>query len=413
MKLEFEKYTLANGLKVILNKDIQTPLATINILYNVGAKHESPERTGFAHLFEHLMFGGSVNIPSYDSPLQIVGGENNAFTNNDYTNYYLTLPAQNLETGLWLESDRMLELDFSQKNLDVQRSVVIEEYKQRYLNQPYGDIWLLLRPLAYRHHPYQWPTIGKSVQHIQDARLREVRDFFFAHYAPNNAILSMSGNVDLEKTRGLIEKWFGSIPPRAIRKKVPVPEPIQTERRVLSVKRDIPQHAIYMVYHMSGRMTKDFYSADLMTDILSSGKSSRLFQKLVLEEGIFTDINAYVTGEIDEGLVVFSGKLKKHIAMEQAESAILQEIDRLKKGLVTQRELTRVKNKSEASMGFSLISGLNKAMELAYFEHLGDADLIHTESDKVQAVEADDILNLANRILREENSSILYYQAEQ
>jgi zinc protease len=410
--IAFEKFTLKNGLRIILHRDQLTPLVTINLLYNVGARDENPDKTGFAHLFEHLMFGGSKNIPSYDAPLQLVGGENNAFTNNDYTNYYLTLPKQNLETGLWLESDRMLELDFSQRSLDIQKSVVIEEYKQRYLNQPYGDIWLLLRPLAYKVHPYQWPTIGKNISHIQDASLNDVRAFFFTHYAPNNAVLTIAGDIDFEDTLLLIEKWFGSIEKRNVPVRNLPEEPLQTEERILEVKRDVPYHAIYKAYHMGNRLSKDFYAADMMTDILSSGKSSRMYQSLIQEKRLFSEVNAYITGDVDKGLVVFSGKLMENVPVEKAEKAMQIEIDILMDKTVEARELQKVKNKVESNLVFSLISGLNKAMELSFFEYMGDASLINSEFERFNDVDIHQIKEFANKVLQKENCSTLYYLSD-
>lgn len=409
MNIQFERFILDNGLRVILHKDTNTPLVSVNLLYNVGARDESPDKTGFAHLFEHLMFGGSKNIPSYDTPLQMAGGENNAFTNNDITNYYITLPKNNLETGLWLESDRMLELDFSKKNLDIQKSVVIEEYKQRYLNQPYGDVWLLLRPLAYKVHPYQWPTIGKSIAHIQDAKLKDVKDFFFSHYAPNNCILTIAGDINTDETVKLVEKWFGSIEKRKVKKRDLPKEPRQKKERFLEVKRDVPYHAIYKVYHMPDRKSPDYYTGDIVTDILSSGKSSRLYQRLVQDKRLFSEVNAYITGEMDEGLLVFSGKLIDGVKMEKAEKALQEEIEKMRDHPVDEKELQKVKNKLEATMVFSLISGLNKAMELSMFELMGDASLINSEIEKYQSVHAKRIKDFASRILTKENGSTLYY----
>lgn len=409
VNLKFEKFVLKNGLRIILHRDTFTPLVSINILYNVGARDENPDKTGFAHLFEHLMFGGSKNIPSYDEPVQLVGGENNAFTNNDYTNYYLTLPKQNIETGLWLESDRMLELDFSQKSLDIQKSVVIEEYKQRYLNQPYGDIWLLLRPLAYKVHPYQWSTIGKNISHIQDASLKDVKDFFYTHYAPNNAVLSITGDIDFDKTINLIEKWFGQIDKRNIPIRNLPKEPVQNGERILEVKKDVPYHAIYKAYHMPGRQSPDYFTANLMTDILSSGKSSLLYQSLVQKKRLFSEVNAYITGDIDEGLVVFSGKLIEGVSVETADKAIQLEINKLTDKLVEDKEIQKVKNKNESNVVFSFISGINKAMELAFYEFLGDASLINSELEKYNAVNSLSIRKFANDVLRKENCSTLFY----
>mgnify|MGYP000940784392 CR=1 FL=1 len=314
--IPYSSFTLPNGLRVLVHEDHTVQIAVINILYDVGSRDESPEKTGFAHLFEHLMFGGSVNIPSYDEPLQRVGGENNAFTSTDITNYYLTLPASNLETGFWLESDRMLSLSFDPRSLEVQRKVVIEEFKQRYLNQPYGDVWLKLRPLAYARHPYRWATIGKEIAHIEQATLEDVRNFFFRHYAPNNAVLVVAGKVTHEQVRTLAEKWFGPIPSRTIPERNLPAEPEQTERRTLTVEAKVPANALYKTYHMPGRFHPDYYAVDLLSDVLSRGQSSRMFNQLVKEQELFTSISSYVMGSIDPGLFVISGRLQEGV--EQA-----------------------------------------------------------------------------------------------
>ena len=410
--IEFKKTTLSNGLKLIIHEDRSTPLACLNILYDVGARDEDPGKTGFAHLFEHLMFGGSVNIPSYDEPLQRAGGENNAFTNNDITNYYLTLPAQNLETGFWLESDRMLSLAFSEKSLKVQKSVVIEEFKQRYLNQPYGDVWLLLRPLAYKVHPYQWATIGKDVSHIEDATMQDVKDFFFRFYRPNNAVMVVAGNVKTDEVIKLVEKWFGNIPKGEISvRKLPL-EPLQTEARKLSVERDVPLNAIYKVYHSCSRGDKEFYAVDLISDLLSRGNSSRLYNGLVKDKKMFSEISAYMSGEFDKGLFVVAGKMNNGVSMEAAEAAIISELNKLKTEKIREDELTKVKNKSEATLVFSETEVLNKAMNLAVAELQGDANDVNTESEKYQKVRAEQIMEQANIIFKESNCSTLYYNSK-
>lgn len=410
--IEFDKFTLENGLRVIVHRDETTPMAAVNILYNIGAKDENPERTGFAHLFEHLMFGGSVNIPSYDEPLQMVGGDNNAWTNNDITNYYLTVPKANLETAFWLESDRMLSLAFSKKSLEVQRSVVIEEFKQRYFNHPYGDVWLHLRPLAYKEHPYQWPTIGKSIDHIEKVTLEEVKDFFFHHYAPNNAIMVVAGNVDTQQVKELSEKWFGPIERRKIAKrKLPV-EPIQTEFRSKRIDSNVPFDAIYMAFHMGKRMDEDFYIIDLISDVLSNGQSSRIFQSLVKEKNLFSTIDAYITGEFEPGLFLITGKLVEGVEMETAEAAIWEELNKIATTKVDEYELQKVKNKIESTLVFSEINYLNKAMNLATHELLGEANDINKEVDKYQKVSVTDILNSSAKIFRKENCSTLYYYSK-
>lgn len=408
--LHYEKFTLDNGLTVIVHEDKSTPLVALNILYKVGARDEDPDKTGFAHLFEHLMFGGSINIANYDEPLQLAGGENNAFTNNDITNYYLTIPATNIETAFWLESDRMLSLAFTDKSLEVQRSVVIEEFKQRYLNQPYGDVWLKLRPLAYRVHPYQWATIGKETKHIEDATLEDVKAFFKKWYAPNNAILTIAGNCSLEKAKELCAKWFDPIPKAEIPDRNLPKEPQQTEIRELNVRNDVPTDHIYLAFHCCSRYDKDFYATDLLSDVLSRGKSSRMYQQLVKEQKLFTDIGAYMMGELDESLFVVEGKLVNGTSIETAEKAIFDILETAKNE-VSEAELTKVKNKALASLVFSEMSIGNKALNLAYYEMLGNAELVNEQENLYNAVTCEEIKSIARKILLKNNCSILRYQS--
>lgn len=410
--IKFEKFELANGLKVIIHQDKSTPLACLNILYNVGSRDENPSQTGFAHLFEHLMFGGSINIPNYDEPLQRVGGENNAFTTNDITNYHLTLPSENIETGFWLESDRMLSLAFSEKSLEVQRNVVIEEFKQRYLNQPYGDVWLLLRPMAYKVHPYLWDTIGKEISHIENVRIDDVKAFFKKFYCPNNAIMVVAGNVEFEEIKQLAEKWFGPIQKGPDNKRSLPQEPEQTEARSLTVERDVPADAIYKAYHMCSRYDKEYYAVDLISDVLSQGNSSRMHNTLIKDKKLFSDIHAYVMSDFDKGLFVVSGKLTEGVTMEQADDAINEELQKIKSGLVSVDELTKVKNKMEASHVFGEVDILNKATNLAVSELLGNADMINKEVGKYLAVTVEQIKEQSNLIFRKENCSTLYYKSK-
>ena len=410
--IDFKKYTLENGLRVLIHKDASTPIVTINTVFDVGAKDEDESRTGFAHLFEHLMFGGSVNIPEFDAPLQNVGGQNNAFTSNDITNYYITLPKQNIETGLWLESDRMLSLAFTPESLEVQRSVVIEEFKQRYLNQPYGDVWLILRPLAYTTHPYKWATIGKELSHIEDAKMEDVRAFFFKHYTPQNAVISIAGDVDSDEVIALIEKWYGDIPAgNKYNRKLPK-EPKQTEARFLEVKRNVPQNALYKAWHICDRMHPDYYAYDLLSDILSRGNSSRLYQQLVKEKDLFTEIGAYQMGSMENGLFIVSGKVKKGIEMDEANKAIEQCLSELTSELVDEKELTKVKNKVESTDTFGHINGLNKAMRIGYFELLGDANLANDEMKHYENVSTKDLQRITKESLIPSNCSTLYYISE-
>jgi len=407
--IKFEKFKLSNGLTVIHHLDKSTPLVCLNILYDVGSRDEDESRTGFAHLFEHLMFGGSVNIPSYDEPLQRVGGENNAFTSNDITNYYLTLPSANIETAFWLESDRMLSLAFSQKSLDVQRNVVIEEFKQRYLNQPYGDVWLHFRPLAYKVHPYKWDTIGKEIKHIEEAKMDDVKSFFSKHYFPGNAIMVVTGNVMLNSVQHLCEKYFAPIPQGEKLKRNLPKEPPQEAKRTLKVETNVPANAIYKGWHMCKRTDEQFYAYDLMSDILSRGNSARLYNELVKNQQLFSEINAFCLGDYDEGLFMTMGKLSDGVTMEQGEAAIDKEFEKLKTELITETELTKVKNKVESTLEFSEMSILNKAMNLAFNELLGDAANVNKESEKYQRVTSAQIQAEAVKCFTENNASVLYY----
>lgn len=409
--VKFNRFTLDNGLRVIVHEDHTTPMAVLNILYDVGARDEDPDKTGFAHLFEHLMFGGSVNIPVYDEPLQRVGGENNAFTTNDITNYYITLPAANIETAFWLESDRMLSLAFSKKSLEVQRNVVIEEFKQRYLNQPYGDVWLKLRPLVYKKHPYQWATIGKEIKHIEDAKMEDVKSFFKKHYNPQNAIMVVGGNVTTEQAKQLAEKWFGPIPAGEKYQRNLPQEPEQKEERRLTVAGKVPLNDVYIAFHMPGRLDEGYYEADLISDILSRGNSSRLYKTLVKDKQLFSEIHAYNMGSFDRGMFVVEGKPLENVSIETAEAAIWEELEIIKNELVPADELTKVKNKTESTMVFSEMSLLDKAMNLAQFELFGDAESLNRETDKYLAVTAEQIQKQAQEIFRKENSSTLIYLA--
>ena len=410
--IRFEKFVLANGLRVIVHQDTSTPMAVMNIMYDVGARDEDPERTGFAHLFEHLMFGGSINIPSYDTPLQRAGGENNAYTSNDITNYYIQLPAENLETAFWLESDRMLSLAFGEKSLDVQRKVVCEEFKEHYLNKPYGDVWHKMRELAYKVHPYRWMTIGKELSHIENAKLEDVKNFFFKHYRPNNAILVVAGNVTVEKVKELTEKWFGDIPAgeKYIRR---LPEePPQTEARKLEVKAEVPLDAFYKCWHIYPRNDKRYYIADLITEVLSGGGSSRLFQSLVKEKKLFRAVECYHSGSLDAGTLVIEGKLVKGVKMEEAEKAVEAELEKMRTEKVTTTELQKVKNKVESLIAFEDMSLTNRANSLAFYELLGDAGQMNHELEKYNVVTAEDILNESRIIFRPENSNTLYYYSK-
>jgi predicted Zn-dependent peptidase len=410
--IAFEEFTLKNGLKVIVHTDKSTPMVCVNILYDVGARDEDENKTGFAHLFEHLMFGGSINIPNYDEPLQLVGGENNAWTNNDVTNYYCTVPANNIETAFWLESDRMLSLAFSEKSLEVQRNVVIEEFKQRYLNQPYGDVWLKLRPLAYKQHPYRWATIGKEISHIEQATMEDVKGFFKKHYLPSNAILVVTGHIETSEVKRLAEKWFEPIPSGEKPKRNIPAEPKQTEARFLTVEGDVPINSIYKAYHMCSRYDEEYQATDLLSDVLSRGNSSRLYKSLIKEKQLFSDVNAYVNGDMDKGLFVVTGKLNPGVTMEVAERAIEEELEKMRTGLVGDTELQKCKNKVESSLTFSEMDIMTKATNLAISELLGSASLINSEIERYQAVTSEDIRKVAMDVLDRNNCSTLYYLAK-
>ena len=407
--IQFEKFKLKNNLTVIVHQDKSTPMACLNIIYDVGARDEDENKTGFAHLFEHLMFGGSINIPNYDEPLQLVGGENNAFTTNDITNYYCTVPSDNLETAFWLESDRMLSLAFDKKSLEVQRSVVIEEFKQRYLNQPYGDVWLLLRPLIYKVHPYKWATIGKEIKHIEDATIDDVKAFFKKHYNPSNAILVVAGNVEVNQVKQLAEKWFEPIEAGLKPKRQLPVEPPQTEYRSLTVERDVPISSIYRAYHMCSRNDAEYHTIDLISDILSRGNSSRLYKNLIKDKQLFSDIHAYVMGDFDKGLFVISGKINDGVSIEDAEAGIDAEIAKLQNEFVTADELQKCKNKVESTVTYSEADVLTKATNLAISELLGDANLINQEIENYQKVTAEQIREQANKMLQKTNCNTLFY----
>ena len=405
----YERFVLDNGLRVIVHEDHSTPMAVVNVMYDVGARDENPNKTGFAHLFEHLMFGGSLNIKDYDEPLQMAGGESNAYTTNDLTNYYIQLPSENLETGFWLESDRMLSLAFSKQKLDVQRKVVCEEFKEHYINKPYGDVWHKLRELSYIEHPYRWMTIGKELSHIENAKLTDVKEFFFKHYRPVNAVLVVSGHVFLDEVKRLSEKWFGPIPMgKKYLRNLP-PEPKQLKPRLLEVVADVPLDAFYKTWHMATRLSKKYYATDLLSDILSGGGSSRLYQALVKEKQLFSQIDCSHMGSVDAGLLTIEGKLVKGVKMADAEKAVQEEVEKMKSDLVNESELQKVKNKTESMIAFEDMSVMNRANSLATYELLGDAEMMNTELTRYQEITAEDIKEVSHVIFDENNSNTMHY----
>ena len=409
--IKYDRFQLANGLRVLVHEDASTPMVVVNVLYDVGARDEDPKRTGFAHLFEHLMFGGSVNIEDFETPLQLAGGENNAYTTNDFTNYYIQLPAENIETAFWLESDRMLSLAFSEKSLEVQRKVVMEEFKEHYTNKPYGDVWFKLRELVYHAHPYRWMTIGSELSHIEQAKLDDVKGFFFKYYRPANAILVVAGKTTAQQVRELAEKWFGDIPAGEKYVRVLPQEPAQKEARKLELKADVPLDALYKCYPMAARTETGYYVADLITEVLGGGASSRLHQSLVKEKKLFSHIECYHTGSVDPGLVVIEGKLIKGVSMEAADAAVESELARMMAEPITDKELAKVKNKTESAIVFEDMSVMNRANSLAIYELLGDVEMMNTELDKYRAVTAAEMLETSRRIFDPLNSNTLYYRA--
>lgn len=410
--IKYKKHTLSNGLTVLTNRDRASKLVAVNILYKVGSRNEDPERTGFAHLFEHLMFRGTKNIPNFDLPVQMSCGENNAFTNNDYTDFYITLPKDNIEVALWLESDRMMGLNITKKSLNLEKKVVIEEFKQRCLNQPYGDVQMLLRELAYEKHPYRWTTIGRTLEHIESATLQDVKEFYAKYYTPSNAILSISGDIDEQQMIELSEKWFADIKNSTLEVDLLPQEPVQTEARRLCVERDVPSTTITIAYHIGARTSQNFFVGDIVSDLLAGGDSSRLYQHLVKEQGLFSSVNAYVSGDVDPGLFIFTGQLLPQTTEEQAEEAFIKEMDILKNSDVDAYELAKVKNKFEASTLFGEINVMNKAMNLGYYEMLGDLPLINKEVEKFQSITSEDIIDFSRKIFTSENSSTLIYRAK-
>ena len=410
--IDYQRYVLKNGLAVLAHRDPSASMAAVNLLYKVGARNENPSRTGFAHLFEHLMFGGSEHVPDFDLPVQLACGENNAFTCNDYTDYYMTLPKDNVETAFWLESDRMRGLALNDRSLEVQRKVVVEEFSQRYLNQPYGDLWLLMRPLAYERHPYRWPTIGMTPDHVREASMEEVRAFYEKYYVPNNAILSVAADLEPERVFELAESWFGEIPAgKPVRDAIPS-EPPQTSARRLEVRRPVPGSAIVIAFHIVGRTDPRFYAFDVMSDLLSSGNSSRLYRRLVKEERLFSSVNAYVTGDMDPGLFVLTGHLLPETSVQEGERVLWQELERLQREPVPEAELEKVRNKYESGVIFGDLNVMNKAMNLGYYEMLGDAGTVNREIDLYRSVTGERIRTEALETFRPEKSSTLLYLRE-
>lgn len=410
--IEFEKYTLDNGLTVILHNDQSTPLVAVNVLYKVGSKNETPDKTGFAHLFEHLMFGGSLNVPDFDTPIQVAGGDNNAFTNSDLTNFYDILPSENLETALWLESDRMKSLIFSQESLDIQKKVVVEEFKETSINKPYGDLWHELSALVYKEHPYRWPTIGLVPQHIEDANLEDVKSFFESHYNPSNAILVVAGKLEVENVKIKIQKWFSDIPGNAKPKTQIKKEPQQKEYRQKTVYRPVPSNAIYLGFPMGDRLHKDFAICDVLSEVLCGGRSSRFYQNLIKQTELFSNVDAYISGTMDPGLFIIEAKLLDGADIEKAKNLIWKEINLLMETLLDEQELQKVKNALISSITFSEVSIINKAINLAYYEMLKTADMINKQEEDYLYITPKDLQDVAKRIFVKTNCNEILYLKE-
>lgn len=409
--INHHQFILDNGLQVLVHEDHSTKMAVFNLLYKVGSRNEVPGKTGLAHYFEHLMFGSSKNVPVFDTALERVGGSCNAFTNTDITNYYITLPAVNIETAFWLESDRMLQLNLSQKTIETQRKVVIEEFKQRYLNQPYGDVFHHIRRLAFDTHPYQWPTIGREIEDIVNYTKQDVEEFYFTHYRPENAVMVVAGDVTFEQIKTLANKWFGDIPSGEIPKKTIPQELPQTGKKTLTIEAEVPTDALYKVFHMPGKLKEGYLESDLITDIIGFGRSSLLEQRLVKNGHIFASVGAYIFGTVDPGLMVFSGKMEKGQSAENAEKALDELIAEFLQSEVEENILTKVKNQAEAMKTYESVQLLNRAMSLAYYAHLGNPDLYQSEYEKKTRIPSEQIMAWANTILKEENASVLYYKS--
>ena len=411
--ITFEKHTLANGLQVAANRDRCSKMAALNLLYKVGARNENPEQTGFAHLFEHLMFRGTRRIPNFDAPVQMACGENNAFTNNDYTDYYITLPTPNIETAFWLESDRITGLSLSRRKLETEKRVVLEEFNQRYLNQPYGDMTKLLREMVYRVHPYRWCAIGRTPEHVAAATLEDAERFYRRYYRPSNAILSVSGDIEPEQVFAMAERWFGEIPDTPAHHDPLPAEPMQTSARRLEVDREVPATAITIAFPMGGRLSRDYYLLDLISDLLSGGESARLYDSLIRRRRLFSAINAYITGDIDPGMFIITGQIMEGVSEQQAEEALWEELRQLQEVAVGGYELEKVKNKFEAGVMFGELNVMNKAMNIGYYLMLGHPDLINSETDIFRSINAYDIIRESRRIFRPELSSTLIYRKRQ
>ncbi len=412
MPLPFKRHIFANGLRLIVHEDHSTPLASCNVVFNVGSRDEQAELTGMAHLFEHFMFTGSKNIPDYDAQLQQVGAINNAYTTQDITHYYITLPAVNIEQALWLESDRMLELAFQQEKLDIQKHVVIEEFKENFLNRPYGDIWMLFNGFYYQKHPYQWLPIGKEISHIEKVCMNDMKAFFFRYYRPNNAVLTIAGNVYFEQIVPLVEKWFGDIPSGPEIKKHYPQEIKQSGKRMIEFKKDVPADMLFKGWPTCGRLANDFYAYDMLSDLFGSGQSSYLYQKFVMEDAVFTDISAYITGTLDPGVFIIGGRPAEGVSIEEADKRLSDYIYQLSTNCINTHDLQKVKNRVESIILQNDIKIEDRSSSLAVSECFSCAEDFNDETNRYFAVSEEQINTLCHKMFNIEQETTMYYKAK-
>lgn len=409
--INLRRITLDNGLRVLVHEDHTTPLVACNVVYNVGSRDEHPDHTGFAHLMEHFMFTGSKNVPDFDNALQKVGAINNAYTSQDLTNYYIVLPANNIETAFWVESDRMLELAFEQRSLDVQKNVVIEEFKENYLNRPYGDLMMLFNQMAYERHPYQWLPIGKKVEHIAEVTMDMIKDFYYKFYRPNNAVLVVAGNVHFEEVVPLVQKWFGDIPMGNTPAKNYPQELPQTTARHLTVKRDAPSDLLLKGWHMCNRMHPDYYACDLLSDMFGTGQSSYLYKELVTDRKMFTDISASIMGTHDEGLFLISGRPVEGVSAQDADKALCDFLYQYQFGPTFPHDLRKVQNRAESVLLQNDIKIDDRASNIAVGEIISNAEYFLNESQHYFDVTEDQMRRLSSELFTKEGSCTLYYCA--
>lgn len=410
--INIARHQLSNGLRVVHSKNAASGMVAVNLLYKAGSRNEQYEHTGLAHLVEHLMFGGSEAVKNFDHVMQEAGGENNAWTSNDITNYYELLPVQNIETALWVEADRMRNLLLTDKSVEVQRNVVCEEFKQRCLNTPYGDSGHLLRGMVYRIHPYRWPVIGKALSDIEQMPKEVIQSFYEQYYVPENAILSIVGNIDSDKAFSLVEKWFGDLSNETAKQSRFIPEePKQCESREFRVVKDVPRDMLVMAFRMCGRCGGSYEACDLISDILSNGRSSRMFRNIYAKGTLVSSIDASISGDLDSGMFIIKSQLLPGVGFQAVERAIREETDRLISEGVGNWELEKTLNRFESNQLFANLNNEERASNLAYYEMLGDANLINSEVGKYRGITSRRISEVAARLFADDNCSTLYYES--